>query len=98
MTEQPRIENQRIESGDSERRAAIERLGAKRDLSTHLIVYVVVNTALVVIWAVTGGGYFWPVWVLAGWGIGLLLHGWEVYGHRPINEDDIRREMERQRR
>jgi hypothetical protein len=98
MTEQPRIEEQRAEPNDSARRNAIERLGAKRDLSTHVIVYLVVNSALIAIWAVTGGGYFWPVWVLAGWGIGLILHAWEIYGHRPITEDDIRREMERQRR
>jgi hypothetical protein len=78
-----------------DRQDAIERLRAKRDLSKHLIVFAVVNAAVVVIWVVTGAGYFWPVWLIAGWGIALLLHAWEVYGQRPITEDDIQREMRR---
>ena len=32
---------------------------------------------------------------MAGWGIGLALHGWGVYGERPITEAEIQREMER---
>jgi len=56
-----------------------------------------VNVGLVIIWLVTGSGYFWPGWVLGGWGIGLLLHAWEVFGRRPISEADILREMDRQR-
>jgi hypothetical protein len=34
-----------------------------------------VMVLLVVIWAVTGAGYFWPVWPMLGWGIGLFSHG-----------------------
>ena len=35
-------------------------------------------------WLLTGsGGYFWPAWVLAGWGVGLLLHADETFLHRP---------------
>ena len=34
--------------------------------------FVVVNLMLIVIWAVTGAGYFWPIWPLLGWGLGLL--------------------------
>jgi hypothetical protein len=30
---------------------------------------------LVVIWALTGMGYFWPIWPAVGWGIGILSHG-----------------------
>ena len=80
-----------IESGD--RQSAVERLRAKRDLSTHLVAYVVVNAGLVAVWALTGAGYFWPAWVIGGWGIGLLLHAWEIYGRRPITDEDIRREI-----
>jgi hypothetical protein len=55
----------------------------KRDLPTppqsdfgeHLRVYAAVQLLLVAIWAVTGAGYFWPVWPFMGWGIGLVLHG-----------------------
>ena len=27
---------------------------------------------LVAIWALTGAGYFWPIWPMLGWGIGVL--------------------------
>jgi len=79
---------------NQERRdAAIKRIKDKRDF--HVVSYVVVNLFLVGVWAVSGGGYFWPGWVMAGWGIGLVLHGWQTYrGERPITEEDIRREMD----
>ncbi|QYJ03442.1 2TM domain-containing protein [Nocardioides panacisoli] len=32
-----------------------------------------VVTICVVIWAATGGGYFWPMWVMIGLGIPILL-------------------------
>jgi hypothetical protein len=42
----------------------------------HLSSYVLVNLMLVVIWLfTTPGGYFWPVWPMFGWGIGLAAHG-----------------------
>ena len=81
---------------DQERRdAAIKRIKDKRDFKTHAVSYVVVNLFLIGVWAVSGGGYFWPGWVMAGWGIGLVLHGWQTYrGERPITEEDIQREMD----
>lgn len=42
----------------------------------HLGAYLSVNAMLIVIWALTTpGGYFWPMWPLMGWGIGLVSHG-----------------------
>ena len=34
--------------------------------------FVAVNLLLIVIWAATGAGYFWPIWPLLGWGLGLI--------------------------
>jgi hypothetical protein len=80
-----------------EREQAKKRLQAKRDFRQHLTVYVIVNIGLVVIWALTSGGYFWPIWPILGWGIGVSMHGWQTYGQRPITEADIQREIERSR-
>lgn len=83
---------------DEARRAARERVKARRDLGTHAVVYVVVNSFLVLIWWITDpGGYFWPIWPIAGWAIGLALNAWDVLGRRPITEEDIDRELRRGR-
>ena len=81
-----------------ERKAAIERLEARRDFRNHLAAYVIVNLVLVGIWALAGGGYFWPIWSIGGWGIGLAFHAWSLYGERPLTEDQIQREMNRGKR
>lgn len=82
----------------ADREAAVERIEARRDLRSHVLTYVIVNSVLIVIWAATGAGYFWPIWPLAGWGLGLVLHAWRIIGERPITEDEIRREQQRSHR
>lgn len=84
-----------MDQNDKRRAAAIDRITNKRDLRNHAAVYCAVNTLLVVIWAASGGGFFWPIWVIAGWGIGLAAHAWGVYGDKPISEADIVDEMNR---
>lgn len=46
----------------------------RRDFREHLRTYLMVMALLVVIWALTGAGYFWPVWPMLGWGIGVMSH------------------------
>ena len=40
--------------------------------SEHVRAYVGVSVMLVVIWALTGADYFWPIWPILGWGIGVV--------------------------
>ena len=80
---------------DGGRAAAIERITNKRDIRNHVFVYCAVNVLLLVIWAASGAGYFWPIWVIGGWGVGLAAHAWRIYGQRPISEADIADEMQR---
>lgn len=80
------------------RDVAIKRITAKREFWGHVLTYVLVNLLLVAIWALSGRGYFWPGWSMAGWGIGLAFHAWSVYFERPISEEAIRREMARMSR
>ena len=77
------------------RAAAVKRLTARREFHLHLAVYLAVNTILVIVWAASGGGFFWPIWPMGGWGIGIVSHAFTVYLHRPISEDDIQAEMRR---
>lgn len=79
--------------------AATRRIEAKREFVAHAVVYFLVNIALVIVWAVASAGYFWPGWVIGGWGIGLVAHGLGVYVRsRPITEESIRNEMRNQPR
>jgi hypothetical protein len=77
----------------AEREAARKRIERKRKLGGDLIAYVVINGFLIAVWAVTGAGYFWPGWVLGGWGALLLLDAWSVYLRKPPTEGDIDREL-----
>jgi hypothetical protein len=77
---------------------ARKRLQKRRDFTAHVVVYVVINAVLIGIWAISGAGYFWPAWVLLGWGVGLVLNAWDVFFRRPVTESDIDRELERQKR
>ena len=75
---------------------AITQLKKRRDFRGHLLVYVLVNTFIVVIWAVTDAhGFFWPVFPIVGWGIGVVMNAWDVYWRPQITEHDIQHEMER---
>jgi hypothetical protein len=47
---------------------------ASSDFGEHLRVFLAVNGLLVAIWALTGAGYFWPVWPFMGWGIAVVVH------------------------
>ena len=79
------------------REAAVRRLKAKRDLGAHVMAYVLVNAFIITIWAVTSAGFFWPIFPLAGWGIGIAFHAWDVYAP-PATPARIEAEMDRLRR
>jgi hypothetical protein len=81
------------------RERAIRRLKKRRDFAGHLLVYTLVNTFLVLIWFMSGSdGFFWPVFPIVGWGIGVVMNAWDVYRNDGFDETQIRREMERLRR
>jgi hypothetical protein len=73
------------------------RVERKRKIRIDLVTYVVVNLFLIGVWAVTGFGYFWPGWVMAGWGVLLGLDVWSVHLRRPVTDDDIERELHARR-
>lgn len=79
------------------RSRARKRLEKRRSLEGGAVAYLVVNAFLVGVWALTGRGYFWPVWVMGGWGIGMVLGVWD-YVRGPVSEADIDAELQRRGR
>jgi len=77
------------------RDAARKRLEAKRGFASNVVAYVVINGFMIAVWAITGGGYFWPAWLLGGWGVALTMHAFDVFGRQPITEADIDEEVRR---
>ena len=73
-------------SDEEIRKLAKDRVGWR----IHALVYVAVNVLLNAVWWMTSGfgaptldggrSYYWPVWPLLGWGIGLAIHGFVAYG------------------
>ena len=78
------------------RERAMLQLKKRRDFHAHVLIYVLVNAFLAVIWALTSDhGFFWPLFIIGAWGIGLVMNAWDVYWRHDITEEDIRREVER---
>lgn len=62
------------------RRQAERRADMKLGFRSHLIAYLLVNAGLVAINLIqTPGGYFWAIWPIFGWGLGLAAHWVAVY-------------------
>ncbi len=76
----------------------------------NLLVYVIVNAVLVVSWgvlAVTGWShsvvvwpglpqdFFWPIFPIVGWGIGVAITGYVAYRGHVYTKEQIQREMQK---
>jgi len=83
------------ENQEDLRKIALERLKKRRDFRTHVVVYLLVNAFLWGIWAVTGAGFPWPVFVTGGWGIGLAMDARETYWDSPPTEREVQAEIEK---
>jgi hypothetical protein len=84
---------------DQELRKMAERhVDAKQGFRIHATVYVLVNVGLATLNLVTSPHVWWFVWPLLGWGIGLGVHAWAVYGGMgAAREEAIARELRRLR-
>ncbi|MGO4599643.1 2TM domain-containing protein [Terrabacter sp. 2RAF25] len=88
----------RVVAEDDLRGRALDRLKKKADFRAHLLIYCLVNAVVLVVWAMTSHGFFWPVFVLAGWGIGLVANFYEAYVRDDPSEAQVAAEIERLRR
>ena len=85
-----------IDRPDKARELAIQRLKLKQDFKGMLAGGLFAILVCVVIWLMGDGGYFWPVWVIFGIGIAVVVQAWKAYGpSNRITEADVQREMEK---
>ena len=76
------------------RAAAIAQLKKRRDFGVHLLVYCLANGFVVLIWAMTDRhGFFWPIFPIVGWGIGVVLNAWDVFRRSGFTEEQISRQI-----
>jgi hypothetical protein len=89
-------------SDDEIRRLAQRRVAARKGFFGNLATYIVINAMLVVIWAVSGGGYMWFLWVAGGWGVALIFHALSVFVFPKEGGDweqaQVRKEMDKIRK
>ena len=46
---------------------------------THVISYLAISTFLILLNLVATPRYFWSIYLVLGWGVGVLSHSWYVY-------------------
>ncbi len=81
----------------SEYEHARRRVERRRKFQADVVAYVVINALLIVVWAATGFGYFWPGWILGIWGALLLLDAWNTFYRRPVTDAEVEEELRRGR-
>jgi uncharacterized protein DUF1707/2TM domain-containing protein len=64
---------------------------AKATLLRTLVWFGTVSLLLIVVWAMTGREYFWPVWPILGLTIAVIWQAFAVWGPRPYDDQDRRR-------
>jgi hypothetical protein len=80
---------------------AKKRVEAIRGFYLHVVSYLVVNVALVIINLLTSPEYLWFIWPLIGWGVGLVIHALSVFGGfwgKSWEERKIKEIMEKDKR
>lgn len=68
----------KIDTDEELRQRAKRRVNQKMGFYIHLTVYVLVNLGLAAI-NFFSGGQRWHLWPLAGWGLGLAIHGFVTF-------------------
>jgi uncharacterized membrane protein len=64
----------------TDREPALDRAQARRDALSLLMTGPLVSAMLLVVWAATGAGYFWPIWPLLGMSFVLVAVLWRAFG------------------
>ncbi len=82
------------------RKRALARIEQRKEFRQHLSIYLIIMTMLTLIWLVTSGWgeYFWPIWPMMGWGVGVAIHGASLALDKEPTEKEIAEEAARLRK
>ncbi|NQU37495.1 MAG: 2TM domain-containing protein [Actinobacteria bacterium] len=82
-------------AGDAQRKAALKRIEQKRGFWRFAGLWLLISVGMVVIWLLSGRGYFWPIWVFLGMGVAVVAMGFGTFGPKSSgpSEADIQREI-----
>ena len=89
MTAPPGAEEAQL---DREQMRAVAQVQRWHDFKAHVGAYLLINAILIIIWAATGAGTFWPGISLAAWGLGLSSQHF-LNSFSPITPERVRREL-----
>ncbi|MWV59988.1 2TM domain-containing protein [Rathayibacter sp. VKM Ac-2754] len=83
---------------DIERAQAVKDLKHRRDFAGSVGGWLSVSAITTAVWFATGAdGYFWPIWPMIGFGIGVVGQAASIWGpaKKDITEADIAAQMRR---
>ncbi|ANS80526.1 putative tRNA synthetases class I [Serinicoccus hydrothermalis] len=82
------------------RKRALAKIEARQEWRQHFMMYALIMGLLTLIWLVSGGfgEYFWPIWPMMGWGIGVAIHGASLTFDREPTEKEIAEEAAKLRK
>ena len=66
-----------------------------RDFVSQVLAYGIGNIVFIVIWMARGRGFFWPIYPLLVWGLGLSVQHFNVVIRGQITDEEVRRKLNR---
>ncbi|MDZ8225306.1 2TM domain-containing protein [Nostoc sp. ChiVER01] len=72
-------ENKWLAQEEEERLQRTFNTFRRRAFRAHLVSFIVVNLFLIILNLITSPSYFWAIFPVLGWGLGLFFHWWGVY-------------------
>jgi hypothetical protein len=92
LRELPHVRVNEPRTPEQREQAKGKQLKRQRQLRGQVVVFLLVNAFLIAIWAATSVAareliFFWPIFPLLGWGLGLAVQFWQVYGEREDRDD-----------
>ncbi len=67
---------------------------AKAEWRRSFTTWAIFAVFFVILWVATGAGYFWPIFPILGWGVGVAVSGVQAYSRPdPIENPDQRKKL-----